>query len=82
MAMFGRKTRNQILDVHENTNLEQWRNRFTSEVVYNWTMAGDIFKEIPYGVIHNAIDNGDGTYTNPDSDVISDAASEKEQHSA
>jgi len=74
MSLWAHVSNSQVLDPQAANSEAHYVNRYTSEIVLAWAVAGHTFKEVPVGVQHNAVDNGDGTYTNPDGSEIRRAA--------
>lgn len=70
MPKFGHIHNGSVLDVHENASLEEYKARFSNEVIGWW--SSHTFVQLPDTdsegdpIKHGAVSNGDGTYTNPE----------------
>lgn len=64
MPLFAHVTpQGMIMDVQENADVGDYKARWGRLVDTAW--ADHVFKKVPPGTRHNAIDNGDDTFTNP-----------------
>jgi hypothetical protein len=54
---------NRVWDVQADATINEYKARFPQQVGGVW--ADHVFKEVTAGTVHWAVDNGDGTFTNP-----------------
>ncbi len=68
MTLFAHVETGKALDVQPNTSAAEYRARYTVEVTAGWDVV-----QVPNGTEHGAVDNHDGTFTNPSSTPVPSA---------